>query len=139
MKSPKRDRPERPVSDHVREGDGVDPRRFFGRSSRPRDEHRLGRLCSEVARIAAGFLVFEDLGEASGAVDVLEAVPAPDASRLEVRIGVPAGLAPDARERLRAALEAERLPLRAEIARVVNRRRAPDVVFRLVPREEERP
>lgn len=61
---------------------------------------------------------------------VLDVVPGPDSSRLIVQVAAPAERDPD---QVRARLDAIAGRLRAEVAAVVNRKKAPNLAFIVVP------
>jgi ribosome-binding factor A len=61
---------------------------------------------------------------------VMDVVPAPDASRLAVRVEAPRELDPDA---VRSRLEALVPELRAEIADAVERKKTPGITFVVTP------
>jgi hypothetical protein len=93
--------------------DGLDPR-LRGRHRDPHSNIRDLRLCGEVARILS--LELDD-------VLVERVEPAPDATRLRVWVQT------DNLE----ALERQRPRLRAAVAAAIRRKRAPDLVFAVVP------
>lgn len=107
--------------------DGVDPRHLAGPSRREGPDRSTQRLCGQVARlltlVLAGLAADDDLS----LLDIVAVEPAPDASRLRVRLhAFDASLD---RERALARLAAARGRLRAELAAHLVRRRVPDLVF----------
>jgi ribosome-binding factor A len=99
--------------------------------SDPRAERKVQQLCKEVARTVGYALPACRDPQLRGLV-VLEVLPAPDGSRLEVL------LYPTSPEALDVALLHERLSwargfLRAEVARALQRKRTPELVYRILP------
>jgi ribosome-binding factor A len=84
-------------------------------------ERKSKQLCREVYRVLT-----ENLTTAT----VVEVRPAPDTARLAVLVQPAPGDDPWA---VREALERDRGRLRAEIARALQRKRTPDLVFEVVP------
>ena len=125
-------RAQRPLCAEMHEDDGVDPRRFF-RHDNPRGQRKTWQLCRQVMR-ALAFL----LGGACGDVVLRELVvqaviPAPDCSRLLVRVYLgptPVRVPP---EEISARLDRARPYLRQEVAAVICRKRAPDLIFEVGP------
>lgn len=118
---------------HRRTSSPVEPEARFGDVHGGRGDHKVQQLCREVERTLGGAL-----GECSDErvrnLVVVMVAPAPDASRLLVMV------APMDRSASAAAL-AEQLAsvdrakgfLRQEIARVLQRKRTPELVFELAP------
>ncbi len=127
-----------PPCDAVGPDDGIDPSLLFRPEAPPRDLARLRRLCAEVGR--ALDLALCDCGDPLlQELSVDEVLPAPDATRLEVRVRL---LRPvDAQEvaLLRERLARARGRLREAAAAAVQRRRAPDLTFRVIPGSEVGP
>lgn len=125
-RSPRRDSP-RP-SDVVGPDDGIDPRVLFRPESRRRDDRSVRRLCSQV-RETLTYALAECRDELLQSLYVLAVEPAPDAARLAVTVCVSSGPELDpARQKLALATAL----LRVEVAASVHRRRAPELVFRVV-------
>ena len=127
-------RPSRPLCSSLAEDDGIDPRLVHRRATVPTADRARDRLCGAAARLIA--LALADLAsdESLPSFHVAAVEPAPDASRLRVRVCPLDPTAPV--ERLRAWLEAVRAALRAALAAGLARRRAPDVVVAVERREE---
>ena len=107
--------------------DGADPQRFFQHLARTPKAWRVQALCSEVARAVALSLPPD--------LSLVGVTPAPDASRLCVTLGYDpsaAGLEP-----LQSSLGALQARLRAEVARSVRRRKAPELTLQLRPHPRE--
>lgn len=112
--------------------DGLDPRHFFKSKHRPRSTNRKAQqLCNQVAETLQ-----QVFGESADAVVqslyVVEVQPAPDASQLLVLVAPAAG-AECTDDETTAALSRAGGWLRSEVAGAITRKRAPQLVFRLVP------
>lgn len=125
------------VCDELHEDDGIDPRRFF-RPEKTHDNRKAHQLCKQVERTLNLVLaachddVLRDL-----LVDSV--VPAPDSSRLLVTVQPgPQALAVRIDE-VHQRLERVRPFLRQQAAAAVCRKKAPDLVFEVRPREGVRP
>jgi ribosome-binding factor A len=110
--------------------EGVDPRIFFEDTHRGRGANRKTRmLCSQVADclqlILESGIGDEDLQEAV----LHEVEPFPDAGTLRITIAIPGTEDP---ARVHAALGRASGYLRSEVARAISRKRAPQLVFRLI-------
>lgn len=119
--------------------DGVDPRELLSRISKSRSHHHVHALCSEVSKLLS-LLFAGDVGDQDLIdLEVVRVDPAPDASRLSVVVASHAIDVHDAEASASRAM-AQRTKLvalspylRSEVARVLQRRRAPDLHFVLVP------
>jgi ribosome-binding factor A len=128
--------------DNLGPDDGVDPRtesRSPWDAGRDRVPNRKAlQLCGQVARTLAG--VFGECGDAVIRELLIESVvPAPNSSRLLVTVSLPghalgATAQSPADQARRASQHLERAHglLRAEVATAIHRRRAPDLLFRVV-------
>jgi ribosome-binding factor A len=112
--------------------DGLDPRDFFKPENRPRSENRKAhQLCAQVAQTLQQ--VFGESADAAlQSLQIIEVRPAPDASQLLV-LAAPAVGAQDGPQEAAQALARASGWLRSEVARAITRKRAPQLVFRLVP------
>jgi ribosome-binding factor A len=118
--------------DELGPDDGVDPRDLIRkREARPRNRKAL-QLCRQAAE-ALHFALGTDCSDPTLAdVYVVSAEPAPDTSRLLVTVAfAPSAEGGDATEVL-AALHRAAGVLRAAVARGINRRRTPELAFRVV-------
>ena len=117
----------RPPCSSLHPDDGIDPRRLSRDPAPAGPDRATLRLCGQVARLLS--LILPDLdpeGALAGAY-VVGVEPAPDASRLRVRLAL---LEPASDPGpLLARLDAASGQLRVEVAAGVHRRRAPDLVF----------
>jgi ribosome-binding factor A len=120
----------RALCSEVGPDDGLDPRYQRRQGSAPRTSRKTLQLCNAVARTLAA--VFAESADDVLREMVVEAVaPAPSSARLLVTVSAadPAGPSPD---QAAECLERARGRLRTEVAAAVRRRRAPDLVFRVV-------
>jgi ribosome-binding factor A len=113
--------------------DGLDPRDFFKSKNQPRGTGRkTQQLCAQVAETLE-----QVLGEASDpAVQVLQVVevaPAPDASQLLVLLVPIVATADFDVEATSEALLRASGWLRSQVAAAITRKRAPQLVFRVIP------
>lgn len=119
-------RSSRPLCSSLAEDDGVDPRLVRRRDTVPSADRTRDRLCGTAARLLALALADLAADESLPSFHLAAVEPAPDATRLRVRVRP---LDPTASlDRLRAWLEAVRPALRAALAAGLARRRAPDLV-----------
>jgi ribosome-binding factor A len=110
--------------------DGLDPRLQRRHSAVPRTSRKTLQLCSAVARTLAA--VFAESGDDVLRELVVEAVAAaPRSARLLVTVSAAAPSEFDS-DQAAERLERARGRLRTEVAAAVRRRRAPDLVFRVV-------
>lgn len=108
--------------------DGVDPRedkRASARSNRKTDR-KLGQLCRQVEHTL--HLVLGAMPQAEGLL-VQAVLPAPNASRLCVVVAAPDEVR---KNELAALLERQAGRLRSEVASTITRRRAPELIFRVI-------
>jgi ribosome-binding factor A len=117
-------------SDLLGPDDGIDPKLLF-RPTRRRDDRGARRLCAQVHDLL--ILALADRRDAIlQSLLVTSVEPAPDATRLAVRVQPPSDADfGDVRRRLALAAGV----LRTEVAQAIRRRRAPELVFLVVPRE----
>jgi ribosome-binding factor A len=110
--------------------DGLDPR--YDRPAEPRKvpNRKALQLCGQVADALA--LVLGECGDdVLRDLRVVSVKPAPTSVRLLVSVARAAGAAEDAAQ-IVGRLERARGKLRSEIAAAVHRRKAPDLMFRVV-------
>jgi ribosome-binding factor A len=112
--------------------DGLDPRDFFKKENRSRGLGRKAQqLCAQVAETLQQ--VFGESGDAViQSLQVASVAPAPDASQLLVVIAPAVGAQFGAGEAEQALARASGW-LRSEVARAISRKRAPQLVFRVLP------
>lgn len=119
--------------DAVGPDDGIDPKLLFRTSPHRRDDRGARRLASQVRETLTFALAGSCRDEVLLSLYVSDVAPAPDTTRFAVTLVAPdAAIAESARSRigLVAAM------LRAEVAASVNRRRAPELVFRVITGNE---
>jgi len=112
--------------------DGLDPRDFSkSENGRSNNNRKAQQLCAQVAQTLE-----QVFGESTDAVvqslQVVEVRPAPDASQLLVLTAPAVGAACSPDEATQALARASGW-LRSEVARAITRKRAPQLVFRVVP------
>ncbi len=134
MPSSKRDADDlRAFCAEVFEDDGVNPdedKRRDANRARPRDR-KLEQLCKQVEHaLQTVFLAVQLPCDAC----ISSVVPAPNAGRLRVMVGVPADC-----DHAPVAAELDRCKgyLRTEVAQAISRRRAPELVFSIVIEESD--
>lgn len=116
----------------VREDDGLDPREFFKRpSGRGGRKRKATQLCSQVQQALAQILSSEFDDDVMLGLSVLAVEPASGESQLLVT------LQPDASETISREEILRRLAqvsgfLRSEVAAAITRKRAPQLLWRLV-------
>ena len=119
--------------------DGVDPRVFFRKRSEQKTNRKALQLCREVLRTLSNVLSWEQGDALLRSLQVDAVVAAPDSSRLLVTVSQPAGCHEAGVEQILERLQRVRGKLRAEIAAAVNRRRVPDLTFRVAEATEVKP
>lgn len=127
----KRERRESPLPcDAVGPDDLIDPKLLFRPSPHRRDDRGARRLCSQVREALTYSLAGSCRDDVLQSLYVAGVEPAPDATRLAVTLVVsdPAQV-----EAARARLALVAALLRSDVAASIHRRRAPDLVFSVVP------
>ncbi|WP_040592156.1 ribosome-binding factor A [Schlesneria paludicola] len=112
--------------------DGRDPRDFFKRTNRRKDDRKDWQLCRQVFETLSYVMSGACGDDILRGVIVVEVSPAPDARRLLVRVCPLPGDTD-----FNPILVMERLThatgrLRAEVARSISRRKVPELLFRVV-------
>jgi ribosome-binding factor A len=126
-------RGEDPPCDEMYADDGVDPRKFFERRERERgDERKTLMLCHQVAETIRYLFAWECEDPVLGGLEVIEVVPAPNASRLRVEVAI--GRDRD-RVRTEAALARSMGRVRSEVAAAIHRKKVPELCFEVVVEE----
>jgi ribosome-binding factor A len=111
--------------------DGSDPRDFFRRAAGKVPNRKALQLCGQVARTLG--LVLWECGDNLLRELAVEAVqPAPTAARLLITLSAPPGV--DVALVLQRIQRAAGL-LRSEVAAAVNRRKVPELTYRVQTRE----
>src|SRR5690242_6929202 len=112
--------------------DGIDPKLLFHSTSRKKGDRGVRRLCSQVREALTFALAGSCRDETLQSLYVEDVDPAPDATRLAVTVRVPSDVdVATAHGLLTCVLGL----LRAEVAASIRRRRAPELVFRVLPQE----
>jgi ribosome-binding factor A len=111
--------------------DALDDGAGFAAATDVRAARKTKQLCKEVLRTLVCALAASGDEEVQ-AMEVMAVEPAPDAARLMVTICSPRSTPADI-PRLVARLVALRGPLRAEIAAALQRKRTPELAFRVAP------
>src|SRR5262245_23720532 len=120
--------------DAVGADDGIDPKLLFRPSSRKRGDSGVRRLCSQVREALTFAFAGSCRDEVLLSLFVEDVEPAPDASRLAVTVRAPEDVDVSvAREHVNRAASM----LREEVAASICRRRAPELVFRVLPSAED--
>lgn len=120
----------------IHEDDCVDPREYFKPDRQTDKANKKARqLCRQAVQTLD--LVLADCDdEAMVSLFVIGVQPAPDSSRLLVTVG--ADVPPDQVDRasILSRLQYQTPRLRAELARSINRKRVPILVFNILAREQ---
>jgi ribosome-binding factor A len=113
--------------------DGIDSRDLFRNRSRKKSHHKAHQLCRQVME-TINYLLAGDLGDSRLHQVMVDSVtPAPDASRLLVSIRL-MDLHPDFDlTAIQSALQGASGLIRCEVASVVQRKKAPELVFLVTP------
>ena len=109
--------------------DGLNSREIVAHEPRERSNRKTLQLCGEVARTLNAVLAGECGDDLLRDVTVVSVVPAPHSARLLVTVSLPEGVPA---EQVLLRLDRARGKLRSEVAAAVRRRRAPELVFRLL-------
>lgn len=120
------------------EDDGIDPRRFF-KNEDAGDDRKTQQLCKQVFRTLVLVLGGECRDAVLHEVEIQSVLPAPDSSRLLVTVEFGGSLRARTPEDILGRLQAVQPFLRCEVAAAICRKRAPDLVFQVLPRNEARP
>ena len=129
----------RSSSSEIGPDDGVDPRLFFRKKSESKSNRKALQLCGEVARTLSQVLAWELGDDLLSLLTVESVVPAPDSSRLLVTVSLPTAGGMAELDRVWQQLHLATGRLRVEIATAVQRRRVPELSFRVGIREEGSP
>ena len=118
----------------INSDDAIDPRHYFYNKRKPNRKYRKAyQLCRQVLDTLQLTLATEDEPLLAG-LTVVDVVPAPDSSRmlviLQPGIGELISCASQA-EQIMKCLDQHRPRLRSEIARSINRRKTPNLIFEL--------
>jgi ribosome-binding factor A len=121
----------------VSAADETDVDRFFGDGEGSRKgSWKVLQLCKQVERAATLALEGEWTSDALPGAAVASVEPAPDAGRLRVVVVLARAGGVDDIERARRALAGLSAGFRSEVARLVHRKRVPEIVFEVRLAEE---
>lgn len=115
----------------LREDDCVDPREYFRPTASSGRQRKTRQLCSQVAQALAQILAGEFDDDLLLGLTVLAVEPAPNESQLLVILQSDQA-DPAVREEVLHRLSQATGFLRAEIAAAITRKRAPQLLFRLI-------
>jgi ribosome-binding factor A len=133
-----------PLSGDLHSDDGVDPREFFGGSSRKPDRRKGLQLCAQVARTldlvlsgGCGDPILGDLQVVS--VTVNQTRGASGSGCLLVTLEMRGAASPERVQEALGRLAQARGMLRSEVAASISRKRVPELTFRVLAAGEARP
>jgi ribosome-binding factor A len=122
--------PRSPRAGDVRSDEVPDPEVFFGEPDRSRKRNwKVQQLCKQVERAAALTLTSDCRSDVLVGATVAAVAPAPDSARLLVSVVLAHGRSDEHATEARAALREAAPSFRAEVARSIHRKRAPEIVF----------
>ena len=117
----------------INDDDAIDPRHYFYNKRKPNRKYRKSyQLCRQVADTL--HLVLRDGDNRLDCASVIDVLPAPDSRRMLVLIRIqPIGevLSASNIETTMAILQDHIPRLRSEIARTINRKKTPQLIFEL--------
>lgn len=119
--------------DDVGSKGGVDPRMFLQNQSRGRPNRKALQLCRQISHTLGSVLAWESGDDLIRDLLVLSVDPAPDSSRVLVTVSLQT--AADVSVVLEK-LRQHSGRLRTEVAAAIHRKRAPELVFRVVKNGE---
>lgn len=123
----------------IHEDDGIDPRECFrGSRSHNKQDRKAKQLCRQVAETLDQILAGETGDDLLRELRVVDVIPAPDASRLQVSVRPYCGVERFAPEELKERLAQVMGFLRTAVASAITRRKAPSLTFVLAPPLEYR-
>src|SRR5262249_4596527 len=114
------------------EDDGLDPRKFFRKTSGKVANRKALQLCGQVARTLNLLFAGECGDDVLRELAVESVIPAPNSSRLLVSVYRTTPAAELAAEKVMEHLQRAHGMLRREVAAAVHRRKVPDLTFRVV-------
>ena len=117
----------------INSDDAIDPRHYFyNKRKHNRKYRKVFQLCRQVADTLQ--MVLTDGNETLDGLTLVDVVPAPDSRRMLVILGLDPGVSVKAGsevELIMEQLQQETPRLRAEIARTINRKKTPNLVFEI--------
>jgi ribosome-binding factor A len=119
----------RPLCGEIHRDDGVDPRKYFSRSSRKPDGRKTLQLCAQAARALNAFLA-ECGDDVLSELRVASVSPAPGPESLLVMVEMGPACRADP-ERVLATLRRAAGRMRWELGESLTRKRVPEIRFRV--------
>jgi len=117
----------------INSDDAIDPRHYFyNKRKHNRKYRKVFQLCRQVADTLQ--MVLTDGNEMLEGLTLIDVVPAPDSRRMLVILGLDPGVIIKSAtevELIMEQLQLETPRLRAEIARTINRKKTPNLVFEI--------
>ncbi len=125
---------ESPHAGKLNEDDGVDPRYYFAPDRRAGSDHRKARqLCRQVTDTLHFVLHGDGSNELLNSLSVISVQPAPDTSRLLVLVQSDLPMTELQPDEVVNLLASQAGRLRTEIARSINRKKTPQLLFQFLP------
>ncbi len=137
MNPPRRERPERPLSDEYFADDGVDPRTYFS-NQKKKENHTKERLRKTVEDLASLILAFEIEDPILEGLEIVRTSCIRGGKGIEVAVVAPQDTTSEEALFIREKLPHVARMIRAEVAQSLQRRRALEIVVRLQPTRENR-
>jgi ribosome-binding factor A len=117
----------------IQDDDAIDPRHYFFNKRKSKNKFRkVFQLCRQVSD-TLHFVLNEGDPELEG-LAVIDVIPAPDARRMLVMIGISPEREIESAsdiDRIMERLQSNIPRLRAEIARTINRKKTPQLIFEI--------
>lgn len=118
--------------DELHEDDGVDPKEYFKPDRKTDKANRKARQVCRQASQTLDYVLADCDDDRMQNLMIASVTPAPDSSRLMVTVASATGVQPIDRIAIEAAL-ADQVPrLRSELARSINRKKVPNLVFQII-------
>lgn len=118
----------------INDDDAIDPRHYFANKRKSKSKHRKAfQLCRQVSETLQMVLTGTD--PSLDGMSIVDVVPAPDARRMLVIVGIDSDCvvsASDMQDKL-AELQRHIPRLRSEIAQSISRRKTPQLIFEISP------
>lgn len=114
--------------------DGVDPRQVFHRAAKKQSHRKTYQVCKQAEKTLNLIMASESVEPLLRELVVRAVEPAPDSSHLLVIVEV--NLTTQSEPEVQEALERASGQLRSAIAMDINRKRAPQISFRLIAATE---
>lgn len=118
--------------DQLHEDDGVDPKEYFKPNRKTDKANRKALQVCRQASQTLDYVLADCEDERMQNLVVASVTPAPDSSRLLVTVAIVAGDQRFDRIAIEAALRDQIPRLRSELARSINRKKVPNLVFQII-------